>query len=148
MRRRPRHRTPVAGLLLGPSAVLDLPATLASVDWTPLHVLVSLASQHEAVDQLQNAGLTSLESILMSAVGALSATVTGLFAWANRIRVSSAALLDERQKELTALTDKWQGLYTELVKQSIADNKDILHALQDVSKTMDRISEKLEKKDP
>jgi hypothetical protein len=73
-------------------------------------------------------GLTTLEIILISACTTLSGVIGVVWKWGNDIRKENAVKFDVQAATIIKLS----------VDQT-ADNKDIVHALQDVGKTMNRV---------
>lgn len=115
------------------------------MDWVT--VLLELVSQTPTPTAPPTAGVTvstadgfsTLEIVLMSACGslftALSATAWRLFAWGNKIRDDNAKLFEEHNKA-----------FLDLAKDQTADNKDTVHALKDVEKTLSRLVDRVERR--
>lgn len=106
------------------------------------HALLELAAQAPTAGpstpiaaQIVTGGFSTLEIILMSTIGTLGTVILGLFKWANSIRDSSAKLLEARN-----------DAYTTLATQAIADNKDVVHALQNVEATLARLVDRTERR--
>lgn len=97
-----------------------------------LNVLSYLAAQADiAVDA---AGLTTLETLLLAALTTLAGALGVVWKWGNGIRKEAIACLEARNAQLT-----------ELVKNQTQENKDVVHALQGLEKTLERIAARVER---
>ena len=79
-------------------------------------------------------GFTPLEAVLMGVITSLVATIGVVWKWGNGIRKENAEKFDELSKA-----------QQQFLVGNAADNKDIVHALQDVGKTMDNVAARLER---
>jgi len=106
------------------------------VDLSLIYLLIDVAAQHAPppVKLTAIAGLTALEVILISTVGTMGGVVGIVWKWGNGMRKEAAVLLEARTATIT-----------KLVTDQTADNKDIIHALQNVDKSLGQLVAKVDK---
>lgn len=94
-----------------------------------MNLLTSIATEEGGANIATLAGLTTLEIILVSACGVLSTTIGVVWKWGNDIRKENSIKFGEMGRE-----------QTRLIVEQTADNKDVVHALTDMSKTIERMA--------